>query len=361
VPFGLIIQRVLVVEQRQKEDAMRTNRGHWLTCLSILVLALPAVGAMGENAGSPPKAPLGLPPVPVPADNPMTPEKIELGKMLYFDARLSRDGTLSCATCHDPKVAWAEHEPTSKGIGGQFGQRNSPTVINSAYATSQFWDGRAATLEEQSLGPIENPVEMGHQLEVMIRDLSKLGGYTERFQKVFGTPISKEGVAKAIAAFERTVLSGNSPYDRFKAGDNGALSEAQKRGLQLFEDNCTTCHMPPLFSNYRFYNAGIGMNKEKPDEGRKTVTKRQSDLGKFRVPALREVANTAPYFHNGSTATLADAVALMAGGGEDAPNLSAQLKAIREANLGEQDRKDLVEFLQALSGEYPIVSPPKLQ
>lgn len=339
---------------------MRANCRFCLAYFSVSVLGLAGWLAAGEPAGSMPKPPLGLPPVPVPADNPMTPEKIELGKMLYFDTRLSRDGTVSCATCHDPKMAWAENEPTSKGIGGQFGQRNSPTVINAAYATSQFWDGRAATLEEQALGPIENPIEMGHKLDAMIRDLSKLGGYTDRFQKVFGTPVTKEGVAKAIAAFERTVLSGNSPYDRFKAGDNNALNAAQKRGLQLFEDNCATCHAPPLTSNYRFYNAGVGMSKAKPDEGRKAETKKPGDLGRFRVPALREVANTAPYFHDGSAPTLADAVAVMAGGGRDNPNLSAQIKAVREAKLSEPDRNDLVEFLKALSGEYPVVEAPKL-
>jgi cytochrome c peroxidase len=319
-----------------------------------------AFRAVGEPAANLPKVPLGLPPVPVPADNPMTPEKVALGKLLYFDTRLSKNGTVSCATCHDPKMAWAEHEPTSKGIGGQFGKRNSPTVIDAAYATSQFWDGRAATLEAQALGPIENPVEMGHKLEVMMQDLSKIRGYSERFKKVFGTSITKEGVAKAIAAFERTILSGNSPYDRFKAGDKTALTEAQQRGLQLFEDNCTTCHTPPLMSNYRFYNAGVGMNQPKPDGGRMDVTKKQSDFGKFRVPALREVANTAPYFHDGSAATLADSVALMADGGKDNRHLSAQLKAVRETQLTSQDRKDLVEFLRGLSGEYPVVEPPKL-
>jgi cytochrome c peroxidase len=307
-----------------------------------------------------PKPPLGLPPVPVPADNPITPAKVELGKMLYFDTRLSKDGKISCATCHDPKMAWTEHTPTSKGIGGVFGQRNSPTVINAAYATSQFWDGRAATLEEQALGPIENPIEMGHHLDAMIQDLSKLAGYNQRFQAVFGAGISKDALAKAIAAFERTVLSGNSPYDRSKAGEASALNASQKHGLQLFEDNCATCHTPPLMSNYRFYNAGVGMDKEKPDQGRMVVTKRESDLGKFRVPALRDVAQTSPYFHDGSAATLKDAVALMAGGGKDNANLSGQLKAVREAKLTEQDRGDLVEFLQSLSGEYPIVAAPKL-
>jgi cytochrome c peroxidase len=260
-------------------------------------------------------------------------------------------------------MAWAEHEPTSTGIGKQVGGRNSPTVINAAYAPAQFWDGRAKTLEEQALGPIENPIEMGHKLDAMVADLSKLKGYEQQFQKVFGTGVTKEGVAQAIAAFERTILSGNSPYDRFEKGDKSALNEAQQRGLEVFkrdEAGCTTCHAPPAFSNGLYFNAGVGMDKEKPDEGRKVVTGNDRDLGKFRVPALREVANTWPYFHDGSVPKLEDAVALMAGGGKDNPNLSPMLKAVREAKLTEANRKDLVEFLKALSGEYPIVKPPEL-
>ena len=305
------------------------------------------------------QVPLGLPPVPVPEDNPMTAEKVELGKLLYFDVRLSKDNTVSCATCHDPQTAWTEHKPTSTGIGSQVGGANSPTVINSAYATSQFWDGRAATLEEQALGPIENPIEMGHTLPEMISSLNQLDGYKERFQKVFGTDVTEEGVAKAIAAFERTVLSGNSPYDKFLAGDEGALNDAQKRGMELFNTvGCADCHTPPVFSSWDFYNAGVGMDKDPPDEGRKAVTGNDDDLGAFRVPMLREVANTHPYFHDGSAATLADAVALMAGGGKDNPNLSEMLKAVRDHELTEENQKDLVEFLNALSGEFPIVEPP---
>jgi cytochrome c peroxidase len=314
-----------------------------------------------EEASVLPKVPLGLPPLPVPKENPMTPEKIELGKQLYFDGRLSKDGQISCATCHDPKMAYAEHEPTSTGIGKQPGGRNSPTVINAAYAPAQFWDGRAKSLEEQALGPIENPIEMGHKLDAMIAELSKLKGYEQQFKKVFGTGVTQDGVAQAIAAFERTILSGNSPYDRFKKGDDKALNEAQKRGLELFESaGCGTCHAPPLFSNGGYFNAGVGMDKEKPDEGRKVVTGNDRDLGKFRVPALREVANTWPYFHDGSAQKLQEAVALMAAGGKDNPNLSVMLKAVREAKLTEANQKDLVEFLNALSGEYPIVKPPKL-
>lgn len=321
--------------------------------LAVLFFGLLVFRADGET-------PVGLPPVPVPTDNPMSPEKIELGKMLFFDKRLSRDGTVACATCHDPNMAWADHETTSKGLGGLFGQRNAPTVVNAAYAKPQFWDGRAATLEEQALGPIENPVEMGNTLPNMVRNLAKLDGYKQRFQKVFGTPVTKENVAKALAAFERTILSGNAPYDRFLAGEQKAMTEAQQRGMQLFEKNCATCHAPPTFSNYRFYNAGVTTANRKHDPGRQEVTEKPADFGKFRVPALREVANTAPYFHDGSAATLDDAVAVMAGGGIDNPRLSPQLKAVRKAELTAQDREDLVDFLKSLSGEYPIVQPPKL-
>jgi len=306
------------------------------------------------TSGDLPKVPLGLPPVPIPEDNPMTPEKVALGKMLYFDTRLSKDGTISCATCHDPEMAWAERRPTSEGVGHQVGERNSPTVLNSAYAKAQFWDGRAATLEEQALGPIENPIEMGQKMAVLVTNLEGIPEYKESFKKVFGTGVTKQGIAKAIAAFERTVLTGNSPYDQYQAGKKDAMTEAQIRGMELFEEvGCATCHTPPLFSNYRYYNAGVGMDKENPDEGRKIVTGKDRDLGKFRTPPLREVAGTAPYFHDGSAETLEEAVALMAQGGKDNPNLSAMLKALREQDISDEDQKDLVEFLKALSGDYP--------
>ena len=311
--------------------------------------------------------PLGLPPVPVPADNPMTDEKVELGELLYFDKRLSKDGTISCATCHDPQAAWAEHKPTSTGINGQIGARNSPTVLNSAYGSSQFWDGRAATLEEQALGPIENPIEMGHDLKVLVAQLNALPegskpDYKARFQKVFGTDITADGIAKALAAFERTILTGNSPYDKYMAGNNDAMTEAQVRGLKLFEEaRCTSCHRPPVFSNFRFINSGYGMNVEKPDEGRKDATGEQRDVGKFRVPHLRNIAETGPYYHDGKVKTLTEAVAIMAAGGVDAPGRSAMMKMVGQKGLTEADQADIVEFLKALSGEYPIIEPPKYE
>ena len=248
----------------------------------------------------------------------------------------------------------------ARASAGQKGGRNSPTVINAAYATAQFWDGRAATLEEQALGPIDNPIEMGHTLEAMIADLAKIPDYKERFQKVFGTGVTKEGVAKAIAAFERTVAQRQLALRPLQGRrqDGPERGPAARPGA-VRDANCADCHTPPLFSNYRFYNAGVGMDKEKPDDGRKDVTKKEGDRGKFRVPRLREVANTAPYFHDGSAATLEDAVALMAAGGKDNPNLSPMLKAVREPKLSADDQKDLVEFLKALSGEYPIVEQPR--
>jgi len=322
----------------------------------------PAAGAQAPQ-GTPYtiNVPKGLPPVPVPADNPMTVEKVNLGRMLYFDKRLSKDGSVSCATCHDPKHAWAETTPVSTGIGGQKGGRNSPSVINTAYAPVLFWDGRAKSLEEQALGPIANPIEMGHTVDAMVAELNRLAPYKELFQKVFGTEVTADGVAKAIAAFERTVLSGNSPYDKYQDGDESALSDAQKRGMQKFDDaGCATCHAPELFSNFRFYNAGVSWDKETPDVGLMEVTKKESDKGKFRVPMLRDVAKTAPYFHDGSAATLEEAVALMAAGGRDNPNLDRMFRPVREAKLTEADQKDIVAFLNALSGEFPVVDPPEL-
>jgi cytochrome c peroxidase len=332
-------------------------------CLcGLIVFFIFTAPATAEHKEMRIEPPLGLPPVPVPNDNPMTVEKVELGRMLYFDTRLSKDNTISCATCHDPKMAWAEHKPTSEGIHKQVGERNAPSIINTAYLTSQFWDGRAKSLEEQALGPIENPIEMGMSMDIAIESLAKASEYKKRFQDVFGSSVTREGIAKAIAAFERTVLSGNSPYDRYEAGDAAALTDARKRGMEIFmnQGQCSTCHTPPIFTNNRFYNAGVDAKKDKPDPGRKKETGKDRDLGKFRVPPLREVANTAPYFHDGSAKSLEEAVALMARGGNDNPNLSIILRSVREEDLGDAEIKDIAEFLKALSGEYPVIDPPEL-
>lgn len=313
-----------------------------------------------------PDIPLGLEDAKlhIPDDNPMTEAKVELGKMLYFDKRLSKDKSLSCATCHDPQMAWAEHKPVSEGVHGQKGDRNANTVINTVFFDQLFWDGRADSLEEQALGPITNPIEMGmDSMETAIANIQEVPEYQERFKAVFGDEgITEETIAKAIATFERTILSGNSPYDQYVVNDKkDALTESQQRGLKLFEDaGCSTCHKPPTFSNGNFYNTGIGMDKENPDPGLKKVTGDDSDFGKFRVPHLREIEHTYPYYHDGSVGTLQDAVTLMARGGIDNDNLSIMLKAVREAKLTDKDIEDLTAFLKALSGEYPKMDAPEL-
>lgn len=326
--------------------------------LAAIVSIRPATIAAADEFLS---VPLGLPKLPVPADNPITKEKVELGKMLYFDKRVSKDGSVSCASCHVPKEGWAERDPVSTGILGQKGGRNAPTVINAAYAACQFWDGRAASLEEQAVGPVANPIEMGSSMDVVVQRFSTIPEYQQRFQKVFGTGVTEKGFAQAIAAFERTILAGNSPYDQFKAGKKDALSDAQQRGLKIFEKaGCANCHAAPLFSTYEFHNAGVAATGAKADAGRKMVTKKEEDTGAFRVPSLRNVADTAPYFHDGSAKTLDEAVALMAAGGKDNPHRSSDLDAVREAKLTPRDQRDLIEFLNALSGSFPVIDPPKL-
>src|SRR6476469_300431 len=209
--------------------------------VSILPLAVSAADK------DPLKVPLGLKPVPIPAENPLTPEKVELGKQLYFDPRLSCDDTVSCASCHDPKKGWSNGTPFATGVRSQVGGRNAPTIINSAYSELQFWDGRAHLLEGQALGPIQNPIEMDHKLDDCVAKLNKIPGYKQQFQKVFGTEVTPENMAKAIASFERTVLSGNAPYDKFKAGDSQALSAAAERGMKVFfnKGHCSACHRGP--------------------------------------------------------------------------------------------------------------------
>jgi len=249
----------------------------------------------------------------VPENNPPTRERVELGRMLYFDRRLSVDSTVSCATCHDPEHAFAEPRPTSTGVGGKVGTRNAPTVLNRLFSADQFWDGRAADLEEQAKGPIVNPIEMAMAShDVAVAAIRKVPGYAPLFDAAFGSPdVDIDRIAQAIASYERTVLTGNSPYDRYQAGDAGALSDAAKRGLAIFnaKGNCATCHAGFNFTDESYHNLGVGMDAEKPDLGRYDVTKADVDRGAFKTPTLRNVADSGPYMHDGSEKSLADVVA----------------------------------------------------
>jgi len=297
----------------------------------------------------------------IPEDNPLTAEKIELGRMLYFDKRLSADNTVSCATCHHPKFGFTDGMSVSIGINGQKGGRSAPTVVNRLFSVEQFWDGRAEDLEAQALGPIQNPIEMGNTLEAVVEKLNAINGYRMKFKSVFGTEVSSEGIGKAIASFERTVLSGNSPFDRFKAGDDGAISESAKRGIDLFENkdkaNCVTCHVGFNFTDENYRNIGVGMDKVNPDLGRYDLTQDDLDRGAFKTPTLREIAMTAPYMHDGSEKTLSDVINFYDQGGIPNPHLSTDIKKL---NLSEQEKADLVEFLKSLTGEMPEFEEPEL-
>jgi cytochrome c peroxidase len=308
-----------------------------------------------------PREPLGLVPVVWPRDNPYTPQKVALGRLLYFDPRLSADGTVSCATCHNPKYAFTDGAAVSTGIRGQKGNRSAPTVINRAYSLAQFWDGRAPTLEEQAKGPMANPIEMGSTHIGIVENLKNIQGYRTLFTTAFGTDdITIDRAAQAITTFERTIMSGNSPYDRYRAGQKTAMTPSQVRGNDVFlnKAKCDSCHEGVNFTSNMYANLGVGADKPDPDVGRYTVTHDPKDWGVFKTPTLREIARTAPYMHDGSLKTLVDVVEYYDKGGTPNRNLDQRIKAL---HLTDQDKKDLVAFLNALSGEgwQKIAAPEK--
>jgi cytochrome c peroxidase len=335
------------------------NRIVMISLISAAVLAcLPSGSGLDAQGRFLANGPLPL--VPAPADNPQTDAKVRLGMQLYFDTRLSNDNTISCASCHKPDAGWADPRPVSEGVGHAKGTRNAPTVLNSAYSPLQFWDGRAKDLEDQALGPIQNPVEMQMTMPVALDRLKSIPSYVSQFQEVFGTGPSEETVAKAIAAFERTVVSTNSAFDKYTAGDRSAMSPAAVRGMKLFNGkaHCTPCHSGANFSDGRFHNLGIGyLNGEFQDVGRYKVTDNPKDMGAFKTPALRSVALTAPYLHDGSEKTLMDVVTLYDRGGVPNPNLDRLMLPL---SLTQKEKADLVAFLEALTGEPLDIKEPEL-
>ena len=335
--------------------------------------------------------PAGLPPVAavIPASNPMTKGKVELGKQLYFDQRISKDATISCASCHDPAKGWTDNAKTSTGIDGQVGGRSAPTVLNTLYGRTMFWDGRAPSLEGQAQGPIQNKIEMGDQsYKEIIERLRGISGYREQFLKVFGTDVTLDGMAKAIAAFERTALSGNSAYDKYNLGDPEkpetfkALTESQKRGMVLFglrlkdddpfkvdsallkKANCTACHAGANFTDEQFHNIGVGYDEKAgkfADIGRWEIApigaKSTADKGAFKTPTIRDITRTFPYMHDGSEKTLEEVVEFYNKGGIKNPALDPEMKPL---NLTDTEKADLVEFMKALTGEVVTVALPTL-
>jgi cytochrome c peroxidase len=340
--------------------------------LAVVGLATAAVAQAPATASKPPAQvvrsgdwsmtlPLGLSAEAayLPAENPMSGDKIALGKLLYFDPRLSKDNTVSCASCHMPFHGFTDPHRTSPGVAFKFGARNSPTVMNRLFSKEQFWDGRAADLEEQAHGPLINPVEMAMAShDEVVGRCKSIKGYAPLFAKVYGDDqITMPRVAQAIAAYERTVVTGGSAYDRYLAGDKGALSESQVRGMAVFlgRGRCITCHVGANFTDEKYHNLGVGMDKPKPDLGRYEVTKRDEDRGAFKTPTLRNIVLTAPYMHDGSESTLAAVVELYDRGGNKNPWLSKDMQPL---NLSPQEKLDLIAFMEALTGPIDNMEPP---
>jgi cytochrome c peroxidase len=324
----------------------------------------------------------------IPKDNPQTPEKIALGEKLFFDGRLSADGTVACATCHDPARAFTDGRPASIGIDGRVGQRNAPTVLNALYNKTQFWDGRVTTLEEQAELPIINPIEMGQtNIDAAVAQIQKIKEYQDAFVRVFGRPPNGPDLKRALASYERTLLSFNSPFDRFIAGDANAIDDSAKRGWKLYngQARCNKCHaltdnQPNLtsFTDNDFHNIGIGIirhqvvplarqalqlvnsgNSAEVDRaaiqsemsvlGRYLVTKKEADIASFKTPNLRNILITAPYFHDGSQETLWDVMDhYNKGDGVQNPFLDEDIQPLA---LSEDDINDLVSFLASLTSD----------
>jgi cytochrome c peroxidase len=295
---------------------------------------------------------------PASAENPSTPAKVALGRQLFFDARLSGNNRMSCATCHLPEKALADGLATARGWDDKPLARNTPGLLNIGLQSSFFWDGRARSLEEQALGPIQSPQEMHQSLDELEQELGAVAGYREQFQRVYQTQVTRDGLARSLAAFQRTLISRNSPLDRYLAGDKSALTAAAQEGLRLFtgDAGCVRCHNGPLLSDGRYYRMGVGFG----DKGRGAVTGKDEDQYKFRTPSLRDVARTAPYMHDGSRKTLFDVVEFYY---RTAPTQGPDGTALDiEPLLGQSfsEMDALVAFLESLSGELPDLSAPEL-
>ena len=306
--------------------------------------------------------PLGLTAVSIPSDNALTIAKVELGKQLFFDPRLSLDNSVSCATCHNPATGWSDAQPVATGIGKQQGHRNTPTVVNTASQIHFFWDGRADNFEQQALGPLLNPLEMGNpSAAALAQKIDAIPGYRSQFERVFRTGVTGENISKALAAFQRTLLAGNTPWDRAVAGDKAALSPAAERGREIFfnKGHCSACHTGPYLTDGAFHNIGLPAASTLPDVGREAITNLEGDRGSFKTPTLREVARTAPYMHDGSLKTLEEVVDHYVRGGNGNAHQDEEVYSL---TLTDQERRELVTFLkEGLSTpDYPFVTAPEL-
>ncbi len=327
----------------------------WLVAGAVAVLSLCA--APTQSAEDLLRLPLGLQreAISIPADNPLTAEKIAFGKQLFWDKRWSFSGTVACVSCHLPHHGWSDPLPLSVHASGKPTARRSPVIVNRLFSNRQAWGGLRASLEDLAKN------DSNRTDELVVKNLGAIPAYQEQHRKVFGTDLNTDGVAKAISAYVRTILSGNSPYDRFKAGDKIAMSAAAQRGLALHEGKarCNRCHSGFNFTDEAYHNLGVGMDRANPDLGRYLVTKREVNKGAFKTPTLRDAAQRPPYMHDGSMPTLREVVVFYNRGGTPNPWLSPEMAPL---NLTLEEEEDLVAFLGALTGEVSrdVATPPVL-
>ena len=299
----------------------------------------------------------GYEPMPIPADNPMTAEKVWLGRQLFFDERLSIDNSRSCYSCHTCQHGLSDGSQTAVGAENKRLPRNSPTLWNIGYHQKFYWDGRSDSLEKQAMDAWTGPyMGAGEKTDEIVAKINALQGYRSQFQKVFQSDATPENMMKAIAAFERTIIGGSTPWDRWRAGDKSAISQSAFRGWNIFQGiKCNNCHDGLLFTDQQYHNIGIGMDHQVGDVGRFEVTKRPEDFGAFKTPTLRDVAKSAPYFHDGSAGMLEEAVDIMLGGGKPNQNLD---KNLTPHKLSPEQREDLLNFLRALTEDCKLTKPP---
>jgi cytochrome c peroxidase len=306
-----------------------------------------------------PPAPAFLPEMKIPADNPLTPEKAHLGKQLFFDKRLSKDGSASCETCHVPEKGWGDGESLSKKVGGAMNTRHSPTMWNVGYNEKWYWDGRAETLEKQIEAAWKG--QMGADPAAIATALAKVPGYVVQFKTIYGGDPTGDTIVKSLASFVRTIRSGDAPMDKQQKGDKAAAGEDAQRGWELFRDKagCAACHAPPLYTDNLFHNTGVGFDKPEPDKGRGGHTKDAKEEGQFKTPSLRSVGTHPPYFHDGSAKTLDEAVDVMLAGGikDKNPNHDTRLKKV---TLTAKERADLMAFIKAIEVKADPYERPKL-
>ena len=291
---------------------------------------------------------------PAPQDNATSENRVELGRQLFFDSRLSGENRMSCATCHVPSKGFTDGLPRAKGAGGKELSRNTPTVLNVGFFSGLLWDGGAASLEEQALVPIESQDEMAQDVDSLVDELAAVPSYAEQFRHAFDRPVNKQDIARALAAYQRSLVSPNSPFDRYLGGEQDALGLAAKEGLELFRGaaGCIRCHNGPLLSDGKYYRLGIS----RADPGRAGVTGEEQDRYKFRTPTLRNIAETGPYMHDGSLKTLFDVVEFyyrrVPSGGSD--GFPPDVEPLLGQSYSEIDA--IVEFLESLSGESPVTA-----